>query len=55
MNKFKDFKEGQRLVVKGVELCVTEECDVLQYFYATDPEGNEEPYHADMVDSVLPH
>mgnify|MGYP001587450545 CR=1 FL=1 len=53
--KFKNFKEGQMLLINGVQVCVTEECDVLQYFYASDSDGNEEPYHSDMVDAVLPN
>jgi hypothetical protein len=45
---------GQFVIVKNERLLVTEECDILNGFFATDSSGDEQEYHLTQVDAVCP-
>ena len=53
-NKFKDLKEGQFIIINGKTLCVSEDATILQSFFATDSDGDEQEYHESQVDAICP-
>ena len=47
-------KVGQFVIITGKQFCVTEECGVLQSFWAEDKDGNEEEFHNSQIDAICP-
>jgi len=47
-------KVGQFVIIAGETFCVTEECDVLKSFWATNTDGDEEEFHTSQIDAICP-
>ena len=47
-------KVGQFVIIAGKQFCVTEECSILQSFFAQDKDGHEEEFHTSQIDAICP-
>jgi len=45
---------GQMVIIEGKKWRVTEECDILLTFWASDEDGEELEFHHTMIEAFLP-
>jgi hypothetical protein len=53
LNSFLELKEGQKVIINGKSLIVTEDPDILQGFWAMDSDSNEDEYHTSQIEMVI--
>ena len=53
MAKQNELQEGQRVIINGKSLIVTEAPDILQGFWAMDLYSNEDEYHTSQIEMAI--
>ena len=53
MTEQNELQEGQRVIINGKSLIVTEAPDILQGFWAMDSDSNEDEYHTSQIEMAI--
>ena len=53
MTEQNELQEGQRVIINGKSLIVTEAPDILQGFWAMDLYSNEDEYHTSQIEMAI--
>ncbi len=53
MTQQNEIQEGQKVIINGKSLIVTEAPDILQGFWAMDSDSNEDEYHTSQIEMAI--